>query len=156
VVDKKQVIDGDVVMSAVKSSSAVRSVGYSDKSGCLFVEFHNGNIYKYDGVPRAEFDSLMTAESAGSYFHKNIRTSFVYEKIAPVPEPDPEVEESKGDVVFSTGGRKIELKVTVNLPSKADLKNIMDAHEMSEDQIINDILDLCREHFVAQLKAYIK
>lgn len=82
--DKTKVIEEGVVMQAIEHSRTMVAVGYSDRSGCLFVEFCNGNIYEYNSVPREVFGRLMAAESRGSYFHKNIRMSFEFKKVWPV------------------------------------------------------------------------
>jgi hypothetical protein len=52
-------------------SSNLKSVGY--ENGILEVEFHNGGIYQYHGVPESVFHELMNAPSRGSYFHWNVR-----------------------------------------------------------------------------------
>lgn len=42
----------------------------------LEVEFVHGGVYRYHGVPRVVFDSLMEAESLGAYFNENIRDRY--------------------------------------------------------------------------------
>jgi hypothetical protein len=51
-------------------SSNLESVG--TKGSDLFVEFKNGAIYKYPGLSM-EFDNLITADSVGKYFVRNVR-----------------------------------------------------------------------------------
>lgn len=63
------------------SSSVITSVGYDDRALVLEVEFVSGRIYRYFDVPRARFDGLLTAESAGAYFNESIRDSFEYEEL---------------------------------------------------------------------------
>ena len=63
------------------SSSNIRSVGYDSESSILEVEFNNGSVYQYVGVPRAEFDGLMSAASPGTYINENIKRRYSYAKL---------------------------------------------------------------------------
>ena len=64
-------------------SSDIASIGYDDASSKLEIEFHSDNsIYQYYGVPKIEYDELMSASSHGKYFHKNIKNRYRYEKIS--------------------------------------------------------------------------
>lgn len=63
-------------------STSLKSVGYLPGSKILEAEFvGDGTIYRYYNVPQATYDGLMAADSHGSYFYSNIRTSFVYKKV---------------------------------------------------------------------------
>ena len=55
---------------AVTSSNLV-SVGY--EAGVLEVEFVNGRVYRYAGVPAEEHRGLMEAESKGRHFAERIK-----------------------------------------------------------------------------------
>ncbi|EGR5121793.1 KTSC domain-containing protein [Vibrio cholerae] len=65
--------------TAVSSSNLV-SVGYDADSMTLEVEFNNG-IYQYYDVPEYIYEELMSATSAGSYLHQNIKGSFRFSRI---------------------------------------------------------------------------
>ena len=67
-------------MTPVQSSN-VASVGYDISTQTLFVQFLNGNIYIYKGVPKFEFENLKTAPSVGSYLNRNIKNVYPYERI---------------------------------------------------------------------------
>jgi len=54
-------------------SSNLASVGYDISTSVLEIEFRNGNVYQYYGVPAQVYEELMNAGSKGSYFHRNIR-----------------------------------------------------------------------------------
>lgn len=58
------------------TSSVLRSVGYDDSNSTLEVEFHNGSIYEYRGVPPDIYAALMLAASKGQYFDATIRKSY--------------------------------------------------------------------------------
>lgn len=63
------------------SSSNVQSVGYDNDSNIVYVNFINGSIYVYKGVPDQEFDNLLNAPSVGSYLHRNFKNVYPYERI---------------------------------------------------------------------------
>jgi hypothetical protein len=54
-------------------SSNLRSVGYDAERSLMEVEFKNGSIYQYKGVPQAVYDELMRANSHGQYFNSKIK-----------------------------------------------------------------------------------
>ena len=60
------------------TSSNIAKVGYSDT---LYLLFNSGVAYKYENVPRAQYFALLKADSVGSYFHKNIRNSYLCQKL---------------------------------------------------------------------------
>ena len=66
---------------AVTSSNLV-SVGYDPESQVLEVEFKNGTVYQYEGVPRFAYTDLIQAQSPGSYFNANIRPQYPFVKVS--------------------------------------------------------------------------
>lgn len=73
----------------VTESSAIVSVGYDESAAVLEVEFKGGRAYRYDGIGRETYDSLMSAKSKGAYVNSVIvpmasKVEFVK------PEPAPE------------------------------------------------------------------
>ena len=54
-------------------SSNIVSIGYDPEIQTLEIEFKNGSVYQYSGVPSDEFDSFMSAYSMGTYFHARIK-----------------------------------------------------------------------------------
>lgn len=63
------------------SSSNICSIGYDLGSSTLEIEFNNGTVYQYAGVPQAEYDALMNAGSHGTYFNANIKNRFSFSKL---------------------------------------------------------------------------
>jgi hypothetical protein len=55
------------------TSSNLQSVGYDEESRILTIEFRNGSVYEYEGVPPDVYSELMSAKSHGKYFHRQIR-----------------------------------------------------------------------------------
>lgn len=64
------------------TSSNLVSVGYNASSQTLEVEFKNGGIYQYDEIPLELYTGIMSAASAGRYFHQNIRGKYQARKIS--------------------------------------------------------------------------
>lgn len=63
------------------NSSNLQSVGYDSNSETLEIEFKNGSIYQYPGVPVAIYQGLMAASSHGKYFAQYIRKHYSYTRI---------------------------------------------------------------------------
>ena len=67
-------------MSEVEST-LIKEAGYDEATQVLTVKFVNGDeIYAYKNVPKAVYDELMAAESKGSFFAKNIKGKYEFEK----------------------------------------------------------------------------
>ena len=64
------------------SSSNLRAIGYEPDTRTLEVEFLNGGLYSYSGVPASAHTGLMSASSHGSYFDANIKNGgYPYKKL---------------------------------------------------------------------------
>lgn len=63
------------------SSSNISSVGYDADSQTLEIEFHDGGIYQYAGVPESEYEGLISSGSQGRYFHDNIKGRYPFVKL---------------------------------------------------------------------------
>lgn len=63
------------------SSSNISAIGYDSDSEMLEVEFTNGAVYSYSGVPLGEYDGFMNADSKGKYLHANIKGRDPYVKL---------------------------------------------------------------------------
>jgi len=70
-------------------SSNIEQVGFEENVKISFnqepmnvlrVVFNSGYTYDYYKVPKEIYESLLEAESAGMYFHKNIKNKYAYEK----------------------------------------------------------------------------
>lgn len=57
-------------------STAVASVGYNPASSTLEVEFQDGGVYQYDGVPAEAYEALLSAESVGAYLDSRIKPTY--------------------------------------------------------------------------------
>ncbi len=61
------------------SSSNLRSVGHDGST--LEVEFRNGSVYQYSGVPKSVSRALLSAGSKGGYFNDYIRDRYPTRRI---------------------------------------------------------------------------
>lgn len=75
-----------VAMSPVKSSN-IESVGYDAPTGDLHVKFKSGgDTYVYHGVPAGVPQSMLKAESIGSFLQANVRGKFKHTKQEKKPQ----------------------------------------------------------------------
>ena len=58
------------------SSSNIRSIGYDSAQQLLEVEFNDGGLYQYHGVPQPVYQGLIGASSHGRYFHVYVREKY--------------------------------------------------------------------------------
>lgn len=63
------------------TSSNVSAIGYDPDSQILEVEFNNGSVYQYSGVPEYEFDGIISAASKGTYLNTNIKNKYPFSKL---------------------------------------------------------------------------
>lgn len=59
-------------------SSNILGICYDETKQELFVQFKNKRAYIYRKVPKETYDNLMSAESQGVFFAKEIKNSFDY------------------------------------------------------------------------------
>ena len=65
------------MMNAVAvESSSLAKVAYDAQQAILQVEFCDGSVYQYAGVPLQTYQDLLRADSKGAYFNHYIRTLF--------------------------------------------------------------------------------
>lgn len=55
------------------SSSNIASIGYDPDNMVLEIEFLNGAVYQYYGVPQSIYDGLMAADSHGKFLADYIK-----------------------------------------------------------------------------------
>lgn len=67
------------------TSSNIKSIGWDNQ--VLEVEFHNGDVYQYQGVSKAKHQKLMAEDtrqggSVGAHFHRHVRTKHGFRKVS--------------------------------------------------------------------------
>lgn len=65
----------------MRTSSVIASLDYDARTRTLEVEFHSGRVYHYAGVPKAEYQALLNAESIGGHFNREIRPNYPAKEI---------------------------------------------------------------------------
>lgn len=68
-------------MRTLVDSSLLSSIEYSNDQ-TLDLEFHSGATYRYFAVPEPLVEGLIAAESKGSYFNRNVRNRFRYQRLS--------------------------------------------------------------------------
>lgn len=61
-------------------SSAVKSVGYDEKTRELEIEYRNGT-YRYYPVPKQLFEEMMRSDSIGEFVEQRIKGRFIYRRV---------------------------------------------------------------------------
>lgn len=68
-------------ISLTLDSSNLDSLRYYLKTKNMVVDFKNGSKYKYLGVPNVMIFRMLSSESKGKFFNRNIRTAFRFQRI---------------------------------------------------------------------------
>ncbi|NLG03678.1 MAG: KTSC domain-containing protein [Clostridia bacterium] len=61
-------------------SSQILSVGYSQESETMYVEFVNRQVYRYLDVPSNVFNNLKNSSSPGRFFLSSVKQYYDYSK----------------------------------------------------------------------------
>ena len=61
-------------------SSQIRSVGYDSETETMYVEFKNGQVYRYLEVPQNVFNNLKNSSSPGRFFLSSVKQYYDYSK----------------------------------------------------------------------------
>lgn len=65
------------------TSTSVASIGYDPDSSTLEIEFTDGGVYQYFGVPAEIHAGLMAASSHGQYLDVNVKKAgYQYARVA--------------------------------------------------------------------------
>ena len=59
-----------------EGSTSIASVRHDSKEKVLTVSFHSGSSYDFVNVPNEIFHNMIKAESAGKFYHANVRGKF--------------------------------------------------------------------------------
>ena len=64
-------------------SSLIKSIGYHGDNSVLEVEFHNGAVYLYDGVPQGVYSEIVSSDSVGKAFNRLVKSegSYPYKRV---------------------------------------------------------------------------
>lgn len=68
-----------IIFNPVESSN-IESVGYDDTTSSLYVKYKSGT-YKYDGVEKSVYESLLTSTSKGRFMNETIKGHYNYSRV---------------------------------------------------------------------------
>ncbi len=63
------------------ASSNIKTMGYDNITQTLEVEFHNGWVYQYYGVPEALYREMGQASSKGRFLNMYIKNAYPYSRV---------------------------------------------------------------------------
>jgi hypothetical protein len=63
------------------TSSLINSVGYDPSTHTLEVEFQDGDVYRYAGVPEFLYRGLLVTPSKGAFLHTRILGRFEHRRV---------------------------------------------------------------------------
>jgi len=64
------------------NSSAIKSAGYIYSSYTLKIDYANGSVYMYNGVPNHVFEGLRTSESKGKFINKYVLGQYKFKRVS--------------------------------------------------------------------------
>ena len=70
------------MLRQVVQSSSLLSIGYDRTTATLEVEFANGGVYRYAGVPPELWSAFRQSESKGKFFQDNVRDIFATTRVS--------------------------------------------------------------------------
>lgn len=62
-------------------SNVIESCAYDEEAKELTLDFKSGGSHKYSDVPKEVFEGICSADSAGKYFHSQIRGKYPSERV---------------------------------------------------------------------------
>lgn len=68
-------------LSPIKSS-LFKSFAYDANTRQLHLEFHNGDVWRYDDVPAERAATMQEAASPGAYFGSRIKGQYTGKKVS--------------------------------------------------------------------------
>ena len=63
------------------SSSSIATIRYDIETQVLEVEYHNGGVYQYQGVPQETFEEFKNSSSKGNFLNQRIRKFYPFNKV---------------------------------------------------------------------------
>ena len=58
------------------SSSNIKEIGYDEATQQMEIEFKQGKVYTFCGIPPNVYESLFNASSVGGYFNAHVRGKY--------------------------------------------------------------------------------
>jgi len=77
---KRQVVGGFPLSEFTKTESSNITSVFHDGKSCLYIQFHNGKVYKYS-VSSTGYKQLLEAQSIGKFFFQYIKDKCSFEEV---------------------------------------------------------------------------
>ena len=62
----------------IAQSTLLQAIAYDSAATLLKMQFHDGSVYRYLGVPAQIYNDLLKADSKGTFFNQRIRGQFPF------------------------------------------------------------------------------
>lgn len=63
------------------SSSNINAIAHETNPDMLYVQFHNGTAYQYQGVSADTYQEMLDAPSQGVFLNTHIKGTYPYDKM---------------------------------------------------------------------------
>ena len=73
------------------SSTNIDGVHYGHSDGAMYIQFLNGSVYRYDGVPFATYQGLLNTDSPGRYLNREIKGKYQFLKVERIPPDESDI-----------------------------------------------------------------
>ena len=73
--------EGRIMAERPIQASRARAAGYDVRTRTLEVEFADGSVYRYYGVPNHLHSRMMQVQSKGSFLNRYIRDSYPHSRV---------------------------------------------------------------------------
>ena len=90
-----------ITFTPVKSSNII-SVGYDETTSSLYVNYPSGT-YKYDGIAKSVYESLLTSPSKGRFMKANIKGRYSYSIVGYDDDEEDEDEDDRSELPWDYG-----------------------------------------------------
>ncbi len=73
-------------------SKALKSLSYDAGTEYLEIEFHNGNVYRYEHVPRSVYEWLLKVPNKGGFVNRVLEPKYPGTRVPDHDQGGPEVD----------------------------------------------------------------
>ena len=90
-----------ITFTPVKSSNII-SVGYDEATSSLYVNYPSGT-YKYGGVEKSVYESLLTSPSKGRFMNANIKDQYSYSRVGSDDVDEEDEDDDRSELPWDYG-----------------------------------------------------
>ena len=118
-------------------SSNINTLGYKPQEQQLFVEFNNGDTWRYDGVDPSVFNDLILADSVGSKFHETIKGKYEGTQVTGTAPNEAENQETGGAVAEESADEG-NSETSSGITQQEDTDSDVDKTEENSESVADD------------------